>query len=694
MALSELLCTKNHCIILGDFNQPHVQWSQMRATKKCCEKTVSFMSNNGLSQHILVPTRFNPDNILDLCFSNTPIVEEVNVGELFVDHRVITVLLNININTRYDPKTVLNFRKANYEVINGIIANMDWTSIFSCMSVETMYQTLLSMLQQLIQLYVPLVTIRPNVIKHSPAIRKLQKKKLNIWRAEGNSLAYKEASAILKNLLIMEERESVESKLVEGSSKDFYKFINAKLKPTDQVSILLDGCELITDDKAKAEFFASSFAKVYTVDNGQTSAVDPISSAQMSMFSFEPHSVERELFNLKPRINTTPDGIPAIFLKNVCTAVALPLSIIFNASVLTGVLPKFWKTAIIKPIHKKGLRTDPNNFRPISLTSSICKTLERLIRRNLVNYLNSNNLMNPQQFGFRSRRGTESQLVEYQGNILSLCNKYKSCYSVYVDFRRAFDKVSFSKLIEKLKSYGIHSNLLNWLQSFLSGRSQSVKVENALSIPFEVKSGVPQGSVLGPLLFLLYINDINVNFQSQVLLYADDLKLFSNREDLIAHDLELLRIWCEKWQMDVAPEKCNIIKFSHLKSNSNPIANCAVFNGANIPPVTQIRDLGIIFSGNLVFNAHINTIVGNAQRRINVLFNILKHAPLEIFLKCFIIYARPLLEYGSVIFSPVLKELVRKIEKFRSRSFIDAIKNSEKCTMDISMQFRNADSNP
>ncbi|PIC37497.1 hypothetical protein B9Z55_016107 [Caenorhabditis nigoni] len=327
-------------------------------------------------------------------------------------------------------------------------------------------------------------------------------------------------------------------------------FINSRYKDNPEIGTLKDNQHFpINDNFLKAELLSDAFSKVFTTDNNISTVFPSRTNYFLDSMAFEPSVIEKIVSKLSPKCNTTPDEIPAIFLKNVCTSIAIPLSIIFSESFRTSRIPKLWKTAIVKPLHKKGARTDANNYRPISLTSSVCKVMEKLVRKNLTDYLNHHRLFSNFQFGFRSKMSTESQLTSYSTTLISNHSAKKATHSVYIDFKKAFDTVSFNKLACKLISYGVKGRLLDWIVSFLTDRTQRVNVNGVLSQERTVLSGVPQGSVLGPLLFLLFINDIGDEFKSDFLLYADDLKLFSTNPTTIVSDLKLLSIWCDKWQM-------------------------------------------------------------------------------------------------------------------------------------------------
>ncbi|EGT56861.1 hypothetical protein CAEBREN_32852 [Caenorhabditis brenneri] len=574
--------------------------------------------------------------------------KDVQVGELFSDHKIISVTLKLSNSAKKVVKRVQLFRKANFQLINYNLSMINWDVEMSCMSLEEKYEFFVSVLQHQIALHVPCKNINVLAKKHGPKILSLQKEKLRIWRAAGNSDNYKKISLILKEELIQEDQMNTEKSLTYGTSKKFFKFINSRYKSNDEIGVIKDSQNIpVNSNILKAELLSDAFSKVFTVDNSSSTLFPSRTNNVLESMTFEPSVIEKVLLKLVPKCNTTPDEIPAIFLKKVGTSIAIPLSIIFSESFRTSQVPRLWKTAIVKPLHKKGPRTDPNNYRPISLTSSVCKVMEKLVPSNM---------------------STESQLTSYFSTLISNHSLRKPTYSVYVDFKKAFDTVSFEKLTCRLMSYGIKGQLLDWIVCFLTNRTQRVNVNGVLSQEKFVLSGVPQGSVLGPLLFLLFINDIGDKFQSHFLLYADDLKLFSTNPSTIQTDLGLLSEWCDKWQMSVAPNKCENIIFNLTKSPRTLNFDFTI-KGSKIPRTKKIRDLGLILSSDLPFSEHIDTILRRSHQRINIFFNILRRASFETFIKCYTIYVRPILEYGSIVFNPVLKEQIKRIESVQ-KSFV------------------------
>ena len=228
--------------------------------------------------------------------------------------------------------------------------------------------------------------------------------------------------------------------------------------------------------------------------------------------------------------------------------------IIFTKSLETGKLPSKWLDANISPVYKKGDRSLPSNYRPISLTCVLCKVMEHIVTSQLVKHFNNHNILYELQHGFREKRSCETQLIMLTHELLQNMQKGKQTDLILLDFSKAFDKVSHEKLIYKLHNYGVKGKTLTWIKSFLDNRSQTVVVDGKQSRTAPVTSGVPQGSVLGPILFLAYINDLPDNITSQVRLFADDTVVYaaiSRMDDSLAlqRDLDTLQTWENKWDI-------------------------------------------------------------------------------------------------------------------------------------------------
>ena len=251
------------------------------------------------------------------------------------------------------------------------------------------------------------------------------------------------------------------------------------------------------------------------------------------------------LFNLKPGKAAGPDKIRPLILKELRVELAPIIKVIFERSLETGKLPTDWCKAHVTPIYKKGEKSLASNYRPISLTCILCKVLEHILASNIVRHLDGQDLMYDLQHGFREKRSCETQLIMLVEDLARNAGFGKQTDLILLGFSKAFDKVNHSKLIWKLHNYGIRSNVLGWIRAFLGDSSQRVVVGDEESDLVPVTSGVPQGSFLGPILFLVYINDLPENVTSQVRLFADDTAMYltmegANDSSVLQQDLDRL----------------------------------------------------------------------------------------------------------------------------------------------------------
>ena len=334
--------------------------------------------------------------------------------------------------------------------------------------------------------------------------------------------------------------------------------------------------------------------------------------------AFIPSSVLSKLLLLKKSTAVNPDSFPPIVLHSCAYQLSIPLSIIYNVVFTRSELPSLWLASNVIPLYKKkGQRNLVSNYRPISISSSCCKVMESIIKDFILKFLVSNHLITDHQHGFLKGRSTVTNLLNSIRHWLSSLNSGKSSDIIYVDFAKAFDSVSHSKLLQKLRSYGIRGKLLNWISAWLSGRTQSVKIQNISSAAKPVLSGVLQGSVLGPLLFLIFINDLvdDLDPSANPTLFADDLKLFSDANviptssdshsvfcPLLQNSLNKLHLWCLKWQLQISISKCAVLSISNSRS---PKPRRYSINSHPIPEVTSYSDLGVIVDNQLTFSIHV-----------------------------------------------------------------------------------------
>jgi len=357
-----------------------------------------------------------------------------------------------------------------------------------------------------------------------------------------------------------------------------------------------------------------------------------------------------------------PDLISRIFFMRCKYVIAPPLCYIFNLSLDSGVFPDYWKSSLISPIHK-GL--DPSNilnYRPVSLLSILPKLFEELVSKKIIPILNS--CIINEQHGFISSRSTTTNLLILTEDLFNALSSGDQVDVIYTDFSKAFDTINHKILHSKLRSYGICDPLLSWLYSYCTDRIQFVKYKNFYSESFRVSSGVPQGSHLAPILFLLYINDITLP-HSKMLLFADDLKMYriikSNHDyDLLQSDLNSLSNWCKLNNLSLNASKCKYMSYTRSRSFIASIYN---IDGVQLEQVQVIKDLGVLFDKKLTFNNHVTFIKNKAMKLVGFIKSCCKHfKDMHALRLVYCSYIRSNLEYCSLIWSPYLKGQIKSLE--------------------------------
>ena len=675
MSLLQSRFCNNYIFFVGDFNF-HIDWVTFAVIPHFSDFSDIFLLHclqHNLTQLVTAPTRGN--YFLDLILVSHPsIVNSVMTVDPFTpqldnDHKCVdfSILCNTQPLPPESMTPVYDFRKANYSKINEHLLSYDWNNAFSmCFgNIEAVWNVFCTELNFCISKYVPIKKPRsgPKVPK---LLRKLLIKKRHAYmynRSSYKSLSRQYISAVKKL------HENIESSVIEANNpRSFYSFVNDKLKEKATIPPLQTDNGTFSYDYDKCNLFNDYFVSVFTIDNGSLPSFPRRVDTSIASVNFPVDLVFDNISKLPNKLSKTPDGFPALFLKNIALSIAVPLSFIFELSMKTGILPADWKKAIVCPIFKKGSRSCVRNYRPISLTCISCKIMESIISANCLSYLNSSNIISADQYGFLSRKSTCSQLLVYLNDITVSVDNKERVDAVYIDFAKAFDSVSHKKLIYKLRAYGFEYELLIWISSFLTDRSQSVCINSNISDFLPVTSGVPQGSVLGPLLFLIYINDITdcLHGITKVKLFADDCKFYLSRninDKSIFNDLHESLVnfceWSSDWQLNIAHHKCNVISFGNMKI---PTLNYAL-NGDDLLLVNEIRDIGVTIDSKLKFSAQCCKISALAYSRSYLIHKCFTSNNVGLMVKAFKVYVRPILEYCTSVWTPYLLADIKRIEK-------------------------------
>lgn len=665
-------------IVIGDFNLPNIDWNQMQSTSDSLNANILFdmMLAHNLVQVVQQPTRVGSTScsLLDLVFAPRSVLDScASVEPGLSDHDMVTASFNLyckRSNTLHVSKQVKNFSRADDTSIQDYLeiqlANFDGDDVvflwdefkklcFYCLDKFVPSKT------KKTPKFTPWIT-RP-IIHMKRKARRLQKKGAapHLLREVRKSLseAIKSAKMFYFNTTL--------SNFIKEDPQKFWNFIRDRKGTVKR--ILLNGT-LIDDPLAIAQNFNEYFHSVFS-----TSALPDVTSVEVlnpdpNLISF--NGVLNLLLRLKVKSSPGPEGIPNAFLRRYAEILANYLVVIFRASIKSATLPFDWKLARVLPFVKKGDPQCMPNYRPISMTSACCKMLEHIIAVHITSFLDDHHILSPFQHGFRKGFSTVTQLVSVVHHIASVLDKAGQVDILFLDFSKAFDRVPHDKLINKLQALGIPNYLVSWISAYLIGRKQYVEVSGSTSHHLPVNSGVPQGSVLGPLLFLIYCNDIVdvITDPVKIRLFADDCILFTDvqaSDDQLALNTGLNNIlsWCNKWGMVLNFDKSVFLRITNKK---NPLQFSYSANSQPLKEVSQYKYLGLTITNNLSWNAHIADVSSSSLRKLCLLRHKLRDAPSHVKLLAYNTLIRPKLEYACIVWDPHTKSNIYSLEKIQRRA--------------------------
>ena len=735
-ACQRAIATHNMTIIGGDLNFPAFDWNNKTLkTRKnhpgLHYKFLDLIHELGLTQMVTSPTR--KDNTLDLYLTNYPsLVPRVETAPGLSDHD--TVYLEFDLNpTRQRPvkRDIKLYNKANWTELKNTasVLSNEITSKYSINSdTESIWKDLKDGLHNMENDHVPSKTIGTSKT-HVPwmdttTLRLIRKRdrtykwllKAGKDKERGNARMTRQSESEHENESMRENKKEkmIEQKRKELSElkrqvqrrlrqaywaytdklldndtngtpkkpKKLWTYIKSKRTEPANVSPLKVDGKLEQDPKRRAEIlnaqFKSAFSPSIACDAEDfekktgLSASPPTHSPILDTVPINEKGVYSLLKNLDPSKSPGPDKIRPRLLKELALELAPAFTLLYQSSLTTGIVPTDWKHANVAPIFKKGERYLPGNYRPISLTSIPCKILEHILVSSILKYCEENNILCPEQHGFRRHHSCETQLIGLVDEVSSDLANGNEVDALILDFAKAFDKVSHALLVHKIAHLGIVGEINRWIEHFLQNRTQVVVLEGATSESAPVESGVPQGSVLGPTLFLLYINDLPKNLTATARLFADDTlchrPVTSDKdEESLQQDIDRLAEWEEKWQMKFHPEKCQCLRFTRKRKNKRNLRTYRLHNH----PISNVQEatyLGVTLKHDLSWDEHINKIVTKANKSLGFLRRNLKVKSKKIRETAYLSIVRPCLEYACSVWDPSTEKLVKKLEAVQRRA--------------------------
>lgn len=476
-------------------------------------------------------------------------------------------------------------------------------------------------------------------------------------------------------------------KLRTASPKEFWKSIK-QLTKSHQSSIPTMSHEgkTATSSKDKAEmvndYFSTCFNTMVPPLDDPTSLPTCIGSLELDPDKCPSDLLctEEEVYKLLVNLDVTkangPDGISAKMLKKTASSIYPVLTNLFNQSIKSGQVPTAWKFSSVVPIPKGNEdASSPKNYRPISLLSIISKVLERLIHGKVLKHLQDSNILSHVQWGFSAGKSTVGALLAATNDWLVTFDKGMDIGAVFFDITKAFDSVPHRLLINKLHHSGLNKYLLKWILSYLTDRKQVVVMDGVSSESTHVQSGVPQGSVLGPLLFLVYINEVCIlpfEPSTKLILYADDILMYrplSSQADFnhLQDGIDILNEWTEHQYLTFNPSKCKAMVLSRKLNTVSP-ANPLLLKGQALDFVDSIKYLGLTITSDLLWSRHIQQISNKARKLVGMLFRqFYNYTDKQTIKTLYLSIVRPHLEYACQVWDPHLekdKNTLEKVQKF------------------------------
>ena len=654
----------------------------------------NFCTVNGISKHIDQPTRITDksSSILDQCLTNVPAI--INKVEILppistCDHCVISILCNLRLSKQKSYKRVMwNFTENNFEQFRDALEIIDWQEITSGEDIDLIVDkwTLKFLETAKTTVVNKEVTVRPDDKGwYNGYLRRLNRKKKKCFEnlkhnpTELNMNKFKNLRSLYQSELNRIKEEFENNKYSElankgiKNSKKWWSLLKNVLKNSDipnQIPPIEHDGKQISDDEEKANVFNEYFASISTLEGTYRLPDEPniVMADTLEIFEITNRDITDQLNNLDVNKAYGIDGISPRLLKESGNTLCEVLKNIYNRSLQISKVPQNWKNANVIPIHKKESRSNVNNYRPISILSSVGKMFERIVFKYVHNFLLRNFILTAYQSGFQPGKSTVTQLIEVYHHFCKAVDSNKEMRVIFLDITKAFDKVWHKGIIYKLRKCGINGRLLLWFQDYLSNRMQRVVINGQHSNWKTIDAGVPQGSVLGPLLFLLYINDIVQSVRHcNIRLFADDTCIFievNDRHEAAAFlnaDLSKIHEWSTKWLIKFAPTKTKSLIISNKKDfNQNP----PVFlNNQIIEEVKSHTYLGVTFSRKLRWSEHINTVYFKAKKRLNLLlplkFKLDRHS-LEIMYRSFV---APVMEYAIQVWGGTYDSDINKLEQ-------------------------------
>lgn len=707
-SLASLLDTfKNNreVIFAGDINIniiPNIE--EDPATEYLC-----LTAEQGFLPAITKPTRGR--SCLDHIFVKSgSLVVSVVCSTAITDHEMCIAGINILGNTKKKTKIIT---KIDYPAITDEIRAIDWSIVTNSVNVNDAVKAFTDNLTTIINKNTRKIRISNSKIILKPwitsgllrCIKHRDNLHLKVIKCPNDvilKISYLRYRTYCNNLLhtLKQAHETSELSRNSNNPKKLWSTVkdicNIKKKNCQATALLSSKARVDKSLDYCNEYFSevgnklanSTLTRLNQTQDSLAMATETLMSSSCHSFFMKPTDpleVNRFIQQVKSEAAPGLDGFSGSLIKCLREHILQPLTFIINLSISTGDFPDAWKQAAITPIHKDGAKDDPCNFRPIALLSVFSKIIEKIVNSRLVNYIETHNLLSDRQFGFRQKRSTEDAVQMLTNFIDSYLDSGKRCVGVFLDLAKAFDTVSIPIMLSKLHNIGIRGLPNNWFQSYLTIRTQSVKIGSQVSAPRTVKFGVPQGSILGPTLFLIYINDIASLFgnKTEVVCYADDTALLFNGVtwqetfEKVEDSMCTIAKWLDHNLLTLNAKKTKYLCFSKTNASapaSTPplkIHKCGVQRKVLLPncqcetigSTRYIRYLGVLIDDHLSFKPHLNLLVTRIRKLIYIMKPLRGIAPEAVLKMVYLGLGESILSYCIPVWGGARKTNMLSVER-------------------------------
>ena len=690
------------CILMGDFNMDLLKFE----TVESIDNFINTLCSSYFLPYILQPTRITDHSatLIDNIFYNS--LDNSTISGNFVfdisDHLSNFLIIKKcypDLHNQYMFKR--DYSKLDSNALTEDINAVNWQFLIpESTDIDNMFQTFYSNLEQIVDKHVPLkkVSKKELKLKNKPWITKAIRKSIQIKNSllkkylknKSNDiyLKYKKYRNKLKHLINISKKRyyndyfSTNMKDTKSIWKGIKQIVTPKSSTAHAPSVIkIDGKD-ISDKQQLSDAFNDYFVNIgseisSSISSSNKNPLDYLSVPSPDSFFISPTTameIQDMINSLKNNKASGPFSIPSKLLKLIKVPISKPLEILYNYSFSIGKVPQDFKVAKVIPVFKKGCKTDIDNYRPISLISVFNKLLEKLMYNRILKFIEKHELLYPKQFGFQSNHSTEHALLCIVDKIQqSIENREFSC-GIFLDFSKAFDTVDHKILIRKLEYYGFRGISKQWFMSYLENRKQYVSIGTCTSSNKPIACGVPQGSVLGPLLFLLYINDLpNCLNLLEAHLFADDTNLFyanknlAELEMIVNIELEEIQMWLSANRLSLNIAKTNFVIFRpHQKKL--PFQIKLKINYEHLKQEEYIKYLGIFIDCNLKWNKHINYITKKINRNIGLLSKLRYLVNWKILIDLYYSFIYPFLTYALIVWGHTYPTILKPLLFIQKRA--------------------------